>query len=130
MTFRPPCARRCWRRRAQLGYQPNATRPDDQPLAVVALFMPNIGNPIYPFVLQTFSHRLRSHGRQILLLPLVENANEGAGVRAAVPDRRPRLITAASPLALSEGDRAKYLAAGIPVVLFNRYFLPISRSRR
>jgi len=107
----------------ELGYQPNAIARGltTSRSHVVALFMPNIGNPIYPFVLQTFSHRLRSHGRQILLLPLVENANEALACMLQYQIDG-LVITAASPLALSKAIARKCLGAGIPVVLFNRYF--------
>lgn len=107
----------------QLGYQPNAIARGltTSRSRVVALFMPNIGNPIYPFVLQTFSHRLRGHGRQILLLPLVEDAKEALACMLQYQIDG-LVITAASPLALSKALARKCLAAGIPVVLFNRYF--------
>ncbi len=107
----------------QLGYQPNAMARGltTSRSRVVALFMPNIGNPIYPFVLQTFSHRLRNLGRQILLLPLVESADEALACMLQYQIDG-LVITAASPLALSKAIARKCIGARIPVVLFNRYF--------
>ena len=107
----------------RLSYRPNAMARGltTSRSRVVALFMPNIGNPIYPFVLQSFSRRLRDLDRHILLLPLVESADEA--LACMLQYRIDGLvITAASPLALSKAIARKCLKAGIPVVLFNRYF--------
>jgi len=119
----PPLRKQVLAAARQLGYQPNAIARGltTSRSRVVALFMPNIGNPIYPSILQTFSHRLRNLGRQILLLPQVENANEALACMLQYQIDG-LIITAASPLALSKAIARKCLAARIPVVLFNRYF--------
>ena len=107
----------------QLSYRPNAVARSltTSRSRVVAFFVPNIGNPLYPFVLETFSHRLRALDHEILLLPLVESADEALAwlIQYQVEGL---VITAASPLALSKAIARKCLAARIPVVLFNRYF--------
>jgi DNA-binding LacI/PurR family transcriptional regulator len=108
---------------SQLSYQPNAMARglSTSRSRVVALFMPNSSNPIYPFVLQNFNERLRKVGRQVQLLPPVISANEAlAGMLQYQVDGL--VITAASPLALSKAITRRCLAADIPVVLFNRYF--------
>lgn len=107
----------------QLGYQPNAMARGltTSRSRVVALFMPNSGNPIYPLVLQGFSQRFRALDHQVLLLPPVGTAAEG--LACLLQYRVDALvITAASPLALSKAIARKCLAAKIPLVLFNRYF--------
>ena len=107
----------------QLSYRPNAVARSltTSRSRVVAFFVPNIGNPLYPFVLEAFSHRLRALDHQILLLPLVESADEALAwlIQFQVEGL---VITAASPLALSKAIARKCLRARIPVVLFNRYF--------
>lgn len=107
----------------QLSYRPNAVARSltTSRSRIVAFFVPNIGNPIYPFVLEAFSHRLRALDHQILLLPLVESASEALAwlIQYQVEGL---VITAASPLALSKAIARKCLKARIPVVLFNRYF--------
>ena len=107
----------------QLSYRPNAVARSltTSRSRVVAFFVPNIGNPLYPFVLEAFSRRLRALDHQILLLPLVESADEALAwlIQYQVEGL---VITAASPLALSKAIARKCLTARIPVVLFNRYF--------
>ncbi|MEO8278764.1 MAG: LacI family DNA-binding transcriptional regulator [Ideonella sp.] len=107
----------------RLNYQPNAVARSltTNQSRVVAFFVPNIANPLYPFVLDAFSRRLRTLDRQILLLPQVESADEALSwlMQFRIEGL---VITAASPLALSEAVARKCLKAGIPVVLFNRRF--------
>lgn len=106
-----------------LNYQPNAAARSltTNRSRAVAFFLPNIGNPVYPFVLDAFSRRLRENDRQILLLPHVESAHEALTwlMQFQVEGL---VITAASPLALSKAIAQQCVKAGIPVVLFNRYF--------
>lgn len=107
----------------RLNYRPNAVARSltTNRSSVVAFFVPNISNPIYPFVLETFCRKLRALDREILLLPPVASADEALAslvqyqVEALV-------ITAASPLALSKAIALKCLRARTPVLLFNRYF--------
>ena len=110
----------------QLSYRPNAVARSltTNRSRVVAFFVPNIGNPLYPFVLETFSHRLRALDHQILLLPLIESAEEALAwlIQYQVEGL---VITAASPLMLSKAIARKCLDARIPVVLFNRYFADV-----
>ncbi len=107
----------------RLNYQPNAVARSltTNRSRVVAFFVPNIGNPIYPFVLDAFSRRLRALDRQILLLPHVESADEALAwlMQFRIEGL---IITAASPLALSKAVARRCLKTGIPVVLFNRRF--------
>ena len=107
----------------QLSFRPNAAARSltTSRSHVVAFFVPNIGNPLYPFVLETFSRHLRALDHQILLLPLVESADEALAwlIQYQVESL---VITAASPLGLSKEIAHKCLKARIPVVLFNRYF--------
>lgn len=107
----------------RLSYRPNAAARSltTNRSGVIAFFVPNIGNPIYPFVLERFSHRLRVLDRQILLLPPVETADEALAwlIQYQVEGL---VITAASPLALSKAIARKCVKAGVPLVLFNRYF--------
>jgi DNA-binding LacI/PurR family transcriptional regulator len=106
-----------------LSYRPNAAARSltTNRSGVIAFFVPNIGNPIYPFVLEQFSHRLRALDRQILLLPPVGTADEALAwlIQYRVEGL---VITAASPLALSKAIARRCVKAGIPLVLFNRYF--------
>ena len=85
----------------RLNYRPNAVARSltTNRSRVVAFFVPNIGNPLYPFVLETFSHRLRALDHQILLLPLIESAEEALAwlIQYQVEGL---VITAASPLML------------------------------
>ena len=107
----------------QLNYRPNAVARSltTNRSRVVAFFVPNIGNPIYPSVLERFSKRLRELDRQILLLPPVQSAAEALSwlIQYQVEGL---VITAASPLALSKAIARGCLRTGIPLVLFNRYF--------
>lgn len=107
----------------ELNFRPNAVARSltTSRSGVIAFFVPRIGNPIYPVVLEAFSHQLRAQNFQILLMPLVEDADEALAwlIQYQVEGL---VITAASPLALSKAITKKCLKARIPVVLFNRYF--------
>jgi DNA-binding LacI/PurR family transcriptional regulator len=122
----PPFRKKVLEAARRLRYRPNAAARSltTNRSGVVAFFVPNIGNPIYPSVLEQFSQRLRAMDRQILLLPPVQSADE-ALMWLTQYRVEGLVITAASPLALSKAIARKCVGAGVPLVLFNRYFADI-----
>ena len=113
----------------RLNYHPNAAARSltTKRSRAVGFFLPNIGNPIYPFVLDAFGRQLRQHDRQVLLLPHVDSADEALAWLMQF-QLEGLVITAASPLGLSKAIALKCVKIGIPIVLFNRYFSDVRAS--
>ena len=104
-----------------LGYQPNVIARSliTRRTNIVAVVMSNLTDPFYPLVLERLAQRIQSSGRQVLFFMIPPGKHVDEVLPSLLQYRVDAILITSSTV--SSRMAAVCVAAGIPVVLFNRY---------
>jgi DNA-binding LacI/PurR family transcriptional regulator len=105
----------------KLNYVPNsiASSLTTKRTNIVAVILGNMGNPFYVHVLDAFSRRLQTLGRQILIFTVETGATADDAILRALRYQIDAVILTAAQLSTRMTSICQ--ERGIPIVLFNRY---------
>lgn len=106
---------------AELGYHPNAFARGlvKRETPIVGILMAYVDNHFYATVLERFAHRLGARGRQVMLFVVDDDTPLEQTVRTALQYQLEAVVIAS--ITLSSRMARTFTAAGVPVILFNRY---------
>lgn len=112
----------------QLGYKPNAIARSlsTQRTNIIGIVMSYITSPFYPYVLEKFTERLQTLGRQVLLFNAAPNQEVDDILPLVLQYQVDGLIITSATLSSEMVDEC--VAHGTPVILFNRYVLGANAS--
>ncbi len=106
-----------------LNYSPSAIARSmsTQATGIIGIVMADISSPFYPYVLEKFTSSLQALGQRVLLFNVPPDQDVDAVLPTVLEYRVDGLIITSTTLSSAMAEIC--VAAGTPVILFNRYVL-------